>query len=140
MNYQSSVLEFQMACDVPLDPTSRDMNDLCLSLIKEEYLELTDALLKIQTAISEDFSEIRAKIAGEMVDLIYVVCYAANVYKIPLDQVFALVHKANMNKVDPATGKVTKREDGKVLKPEGWKPAPIKELIALQQACIEANL
>ena len=30
-----------------------------------------------------------------------------------------------MAKVDPATGKVTKREDGKVLKPAGWKSPDI---------------
>ena len=29
--------------------------------------------------------------------------------------------KSNLAKIDTLTGKVTKREDGKVLKPEGWK-------------------
>ena len=29
--------------------------------------------------------------------------------------------KSNLTKIDTLTGKVTKREDGKVLKPEGWK-------------------
>jgi predicted HAD superfamily Cof-like phosphohydrolase len=29
---------------------------------------------------------------------------------------------SNLKKIDRATGKVIKREDGKVLKPEGWKP------------------
>ena len=28
---------------------------------------------------------------------------------------------SNLAKIDTLTGKVTKREDGKVLKPEGWK-------------------
>ena len=30
------------------------------------------------------------------------------------------VMRTNFAKIDPATGKVRKREDGKVLKPEGW--------------------
>jgi predicted HAD superfamily Cof-like phosphohydrolase len=30
--------------------------------------------------------------------------------------------QTNFAKIDPATGKVRKREDGKVLKPEGWQP------------------
>jgi hypothetical protein len=30
--------------------------------------------------------------------------------------------KSNESKIDLDTGKVRKREDGKVLKPEGWKP------------------
>ena len=32
------------------------------------------------------------------------------------------VMDTNFAKIDPETGKVRKREDGKVLKPEGWKP------------------
>ncbi|QIG74801.1 putative NTP pyrophosphohydrolase protein [Rhizobium phage RHph_I42] len=35
------------------------------------------------------------------------------------------IHGANMAKADPVTGKCRKREDGKVLKPEGWQPANI---------------
>jgi len=31
------------------------------------------------------------------------------------------VMDTNFAKIDPDTGKVRKREDGKVLKPEGWK-------------------
>ena len=32
------------------------------------------------------------------------------------------VLKTNLAKINPETGKVIKREDGKVLKPDGWKP------------------
>jgi predicted HAD superfamily Cof-like phosphohydrolase len=32
------------------------------------------------------------------------------------------VMRTNFAKIDPTTGKVRKREDGKVLKPEGWTP------------------
>ena len=32
------------------------------------------------------------------------------------------VLKTNLSKIDETTGKVIKREDGKVLKPEGWEP------------------
>lgn len=30
--------------------------------------------------------------------------------------------KSNLSKIDPVTGKVIRREDGKILKPEGWTP------------------
>jgi predicted HAD superfamily Cof-like phosphohydrolase len=30
--------------------------------------------------------------------------------------------KSNLSKIDPVTGLVKRREDGKILKPEGWKP------------------
>ena len=29
--------------------------------------------------------------------------------------------QSNLSKIDPTTGKVIRREDGKILKPEGWK-------------------
>ena len=32
------------------------------------------------------------------------------------------VMRTNFAKIDPVTGKVRKREDGKVLKPESWQP------------------
>lgn len=136
MNYQSAVLEFQQACDVQLEPTQK-MIQLCHKLISEETAEALQVLQEYEFYKGIDQ---KAELAGELVDLIYVVCYCANVVGIPLDQVFAFVHRANMNKVNPETGKVNKREDGKVLKPDGWKPAPLKELFALQQACIDAKL
>ena len=44
--------------------------------------------------------------------------------------------KSNLAKIDTLTGKVTKREDGKVLKPEGWKK-PNFSKYTLKQACKE---
>jgi predicted HAD superfamily Cof-like phosphohydrolase len=35
-----------------------------------------------------------------------------------------------MAKVDPATGKVQKRADGKVLKPNGWKSPDVAAILA----------
>lgn len=40
------------------------------------------------------------------------------------DKIFDLVHNANMSKVNE-NGLFTIRNDGKVVKPEGWKPADI---------------
>ena len=39
---------------------------------------------------------------------------------IDIDAVFAAVHASNMEKAP--NGVVIRREDGKVLKPEGWEP------------------
>jgi predicted HAD superfamily Cof-like phosphohydrolase len=36
------------------------------------------------------------------------------------------VANSNLSKIDPVTGKVKKRDDGKVLKPEGWKPPQLE--------------
>jgi len=37
--------------------------------------------------------------------------------------------RTNFAKIDPATGRVNKREDGKVLKPEGWTPPELDQFI-----------
>ena len=37
--------------------------------------------------------------------------------------------KSNLAKIDALTGKVIKREDGKVLKPEGWKKPDFSKFI-----------
>lgn len=43
-----------------------------------------------------------------------------------IPEAFSIVHAANMRKLDK-DGKVIRRKDGKVLKPEGWK-GPEEEL------------
>jgi predicted HAD superfamily Cof-like phosphohydrolase len=42
------------------------------------------------------------------------------------------VMRSNFAKVDPRTGKVTRREDGKVLKPEGWEPPRLERFVRQQ--------
>jgi len=39
------------------------------------------------------------------------------------------VMDTNFAKIDPETGKVRKREDGKVLKPEGWKAPQLAQFV-----------
>jgi hypothetical protein len=34
-----------------------------------------------------------------------------------------------MAKIDPETGKVRKRSDGKILKPAGWEPPKLDEVL-----------
>ncbi len=70
------------------------------------------------------------EIADAMADAIYVIVGAAIEYGIPLDRVWAAVQNANMAKVDPITGKVRKRADGKVLKPDGWTAPDIVAVLA----------
>lgn len=113
------VRAFMTACDQPvLDapciPTE-DRQRLRERLIGEESIETLHAIQR------EDIEEI----ADGLADLIYVCIGTALEYGIPLDRVWAEVQRSNMAKVDPATGKVTKRDDGKVLKPEGWTPPDI---------------
>jgi predicted HAD superfamily Cof-like phosphohydrolase len=39
------------------------------------------------------------------------------------------VARSNLCKINPETGKVNKRADGKVLKPEGWTPPQLEQFV-----------
>jgi predicted HAD superfamily Cof-like phosphohydrolase len=55
-------------------------------------------------------------------DMIWVILGYAHMKGYKVDAAWNEVARSNLAKIDTATGKVRKREDGKVLKPEGWKP------------------
>lgn len=69
--------------------------------------------------------EIIAEQADALVDCYYYSQNCAVKHGINLSAVFKLVHDANMAKRDPKTGLFIKREDGKIMKPEGWKAPDI---------------
>lgn len=91
--------------------------ELRMRLMKEEFNEYNKA---------EDNNDI-TNLAVELADIIYIACGTAVSYGIPLDDVFNAIHQANMNKL--VDGKVIRREDGKVKKPDGWKPADIEGIL-----------
>jgi predicted HAD superfamily Cof-like phosphohydrolase len=39
------------------------------------------------------------------------------------------VLRSNMRKLDPKTQKAIRREDGKILKPEGWRPPDLTKFV-----------
>jgi predicted HAD superfamily Cof-like phosphohydrolase len=102
---------------VPKVPTNERVA-LRRRLIEEEYEELIEAL---------DEGDL-AHIAKEAADVIVVVLGAMAEYGIPFDEVWKAVHASNMAKVGE-DGKVARREDGKVLKPDGWEPPNIEKII-----------
>ena len=57
------------------------------------------------------------------------VCGVAMNLGIPLNAVFAEVHRSNMAKLMP-DGSVLLRADGKILKPEHWTPPDIQAVLA----------
>lgn len=122
-NLLNDVAAFHKACDVPvletptIPPIARQK--LRLDLISEEYRETINALVNNNIE----------QIADGIADLIYVLVGTALEYGIPLDKVWDEVQRSNMMKVDINTGKVRKREDGKVLKPDGWKAPDIHKAL-----------
>jgi predicted HAD superfamily Cof-like phosphohydrolase len=114
---------FHTACEVPVLDTPQIPDDdryiLRLKLLSEEFIELVEGFEK------RDLDNI----AQELTDLIYVAIGTALEFGIPIHHVWEAIHAANMAKVDPQTGKVRRREDGKILKPEGWQQPDIKKAL-----------
>ena len=68
------------------------------------------------------------EIADACADLKWVIEGLEHTLNIPQQEVWDEVARSNLKKIDPITGKVLKREDGKVMKPEGWTPPDIKSI------------
>jgi len=62
-------------------------------------------------------------------DLIWVVLGYCHMKKFDIRGAWDEVARSNLNKIDSKTGKVIRREDGKILKPEGWKPPDLTKFV-----------
>ena len=120
-NFYTDVKEFHRAFGqrVGENPElpSKEERELRKKLLAEEYTEYVVAEYK------DDLIEI----ADALADIIYIACGTAVSYGIPLDKLFAEVHRSNMAKL--VDGKVIRRSDGKVQKPEGWTPPNVKRVL-----------
>lgn len=68
------------------------------------------------------------EVADGAADLIYVVLQLCWALDIPIDRCYQAVHNNNMTKVQP-DGTVLRRPDGKVLKPVGYVPVNLWEVL-----------
>lgn len=98
---------FATACDQPASPENYEMY---IGLIDEEYTELQTAL-----GNNDDVEQLDA-----LIDILVVTMGAIRAAGFNGEGAWKEVMKTNFAKIDEKTGKVNKREDGKVLKPEGW--------------------
>lgn len=90
-----------------------------------------------QKLIREEFDEfVRDYYSGDQIgqldgcmDLIWVTLGYCYMKGFDVAGAWAEVARSNLSKIDPVTGKVIKRNDGKVLKPEGWTPPDLKPFV-----------
>lgn len=138
-DYQAFVRQFHEASgqEVADKPTvgTEELRVLRCRLLLEEVLEFIEAAgVRIQAyhIASKDGAGLRlephptndpdyVKMAHELADIHYVTAGANAAFGFPGDKVFAEVHAANMRKFPE--GKVVRRADGKILKPEGLEEA-----------------
>ena len=115
-NVFEDVNKFGTACDQPASPENYRMY---IGLIDEEIDELTAALID-----KDELEQLDA-----LVDILVVTVGAIRAAGWDGEAAWNEVMKTNFAKIDFETGKVRKREDGKVLKPEGWKAPELSQFI-----------
>jgi len=116
------VREFHEAFDCARYETpalpDESLEELRIDLIAEEFDELLEALVEGDLVATAD----------AIVDLLYVTYGAGVSFGLPVDELFAEVHRSNMSKLD-ADGTVIRRHDGKVLKSNLYSPPNLKPIL-----------
>ena len=115
-NVFEDVNKFGTACDQ--EPSIKNYK-MYLGLIDEEFNELLDAV-----TIDDKVEQLDA-----LVDILVVTMGAIRAAGWDGEAAWKEVMDTNFAKIDPVTGKVIKRSDGKVLKPEGWTAPELSQFI-----------
>jgi predicted HAD superfamily Cof-like phosphohydrolase len=111
--------KFMRACDQTVEGFNQSQFNMYLKLIEEEAGELGVAINnhdKIETL-------------DALIDILVVTIGAIHSMGADAEGAWKEVMQTNFNKIDKETGKVRKREDGKVLKPVGWVPPDLTSFV-----------
>jgi predicted HAD superfamily Cof-like phosphohydrolase len=111
--------KFMRACDQQVDGSDALQYGMYLKLIDEEHQELQEALE----------SNDRVEQLDALIDILVVTIGAIHSAGFDGEGAWKEVMKTNFAKIDRETGKVRKREDGKVLKPLGWEPPNLSTFV-----------
>lgn len=111
--------KFMKACDQTVDTLDEKQYNMYLSLIEEEHKELKEAI-----AANDKVEQLDA-----LIDILVVTIGAIHSAGWDAEGAWKEVMQTNFNKIDKETGKVRKREDGKVLKPLGWKAPELSSFL-----------
>lgn len=111
--------KFMIACDQSVCEWNEKQLNMYHTLIKEETQELQQAM--------DNYD--RVEILDALIDIIVVTAGAINSMGADGEAAWDEVMRTNFAKIDPETGKVKKRNDGKVLKPDNWKSPNLKPYV-----------
>lgn len=121
--------KFMRACDQSVDGSNYDQFKMYLKLIKEEFDELQVANgIDLETGEQVRPSD-PVETLDALLDILVVTIGAIHSAGFDGEGGWKEVMRTNFAKIDKDTGKVRKREDGKVLKPLGWTPPDLKPFI-----------
>ena len=112
--------KFMRACDQAVDAYSISQYKMYLNLIEEEHQELKEAV-----AADDLVEQLDA-----LIDILVVTIGAIHSAGFNGESAWKEVMSTNFAKIDKETGKVRKREDGKVLIPIGWTPPELAPFVS----------
>ncbi len=112
--------KFMRACDQTVDKFDEQQYAMYIKLIDEEHQELLEATLAEDSVEQLD----------ALIDILVVTIGAIHSMGADAEGAWKEVMKTNFAKIDSETGKVRKREDGKVLKPVGWMPPELAPFVS----------
>jgi predicted HAD superfamily Cof-like phosphohydrolase len=111
--------KFMTACEQTISGMNDDQFRMYSTLITEEYTELQEAIAagdKVETL-------------DALIDIMVVVAGAINSMGADGEGAWREVMATNFAKIDRQLGKVRRRDDGKILKPEGWTPPNLAKFL-----------
>ena len=128
-NELNKVKEFMTACgqEVNVVPTIPDVKTRIMryDILKEEADELKHATTLVDAL-------------DAITDILYVLLGTAHAYGLAdkVEAAFNEVHRSNMTKVMP-DGKVLRRDDGKIIKPDTYEPPNLQKVLEIQENTVE---
>ena len=115
----TDVATFMLAGEQTVGKDNNEQAELYLNLIKEEYQEFLDA-----RQLADDVLTIDA-----CFDTIWVIVGYMLSRGWSCERIWDEGALSNLRKIDKKTQKILKREDGKILKPEGWQPPDFTKFV-----------
>jgi NTP pyrophosphatase (non-canonical NTP hydrolase) len=112
---------FRLAAEQSIDPDDERVQEMQMTLIREEFNELLEA------HINEDTDEDKIHTLKELADLVFVCYQYAVARNWNLDIALKRVFESNMSKF--VDGKPLRREDGKILKGPNYQPPFLDDLV-----------
>jgi len=108
--------KFMRACDQTVGEFNETQYQLYCNLISEEFDELVASKTKVDDL-------------DALIDILVVTIGAIHSLGADAEGAWKEVMSTNFAKIDKQTGRVRKREDGKVLKPAGWTPPNLEPFV-----------
>ena len=109
--------KFMRACEQTVGEFNEQQYQLYCNLISEEFNELIASTTK-----TDDLDA--------LIDILVVTVGAIHSLGVDAEGAWKEVMSTNFAKIDKQTGRVRKREDGKVLKPAGWTPPNLEPFVS----------